>query len=89
MVTACDEPLLGADASGGARRHRRREALLSDRRGSVAAIVGMSVPLLVGFMGFAIDLAMWEGSKVGAQAAADQAALAAGLAVSKSANPLN
>jgi hypothetical protein len=60
--------------------------LRQDRRGSVAAMVGMSVPLLVGFMGFAIDLAMWEGSKVGAQAAADQAALAAGLAIGRGGN---
>ena len=64
-----------------------RAALRRDRRGSVAAVVGLSAPLLIGFMGFAIDLAMWEGSKVGAQAAADQAALAAGIAVSKASNP--
>ncbi|MCC6720417.1 MAG: hypothetical protein IT555_21300, partial [Acetobacteraceae bacterium] len=49
----------------------------------------MSVPILIGFMGFAIDLAMWEGSKVGAQAAADQAALAAGLAITKGGSALS
>jgi hypothetical protein len=47
----------------------------------VAGIVGLAAPLLIGFMGLAIDIAMWEGTKVGAQAAADQAALAAGLAI--------
>jgi len=31
---------------------------------------------------------MWQGSKVGAQAAADQAALAAGLAITKASNPI-
>ena len=61
-------------------------AMRRDRRGSVAAVVGLSAPLLIGFLGFAIDMAMWEGSKVGAQAAADQAALAAGIAISKASN---
>ena len=61
-------------------------ALRRDRRGSVATIVALSAPVIVGFLGFAIDIAMWEGSQVGAQAAADQAALAAGLAISKGSN---
>ncbi len=53
-----------------------------DRRGSAAVTVGLAAPILIGFLGFAIDFAMWEGTKVEAQAAADQAALAAGIAVS-------
>jgi len=53
------------------------------RRGSVSMIVAGTAPVLIGFIGFAIDIAMWESAKVGAQAAADQAALAAGLAISK------
>lgn len=83
MAPGCAEPPLGTEARGVARRYRRRAAFLSDRRGTVAIMVGLAVPVLVGFMGFAIDLAMWEGSKVGAQAAADQAALAAGLAIGR------
>lgn len=59
------------------------------RRGSISAVVGLSAPLLIGFLGVAVDIAMWEGSQVGAQAAADQAALAAGLAVSRGGNAAN
>ena len=56
------------------------------RRGSISAVVGLSAPLLIGFLGVAVDIAMWEGSQVGAQAAVDQAALAAGLAISRGGN---
>jgi hypothetical protein len=58
-------------------------------RGSVSTLVAGAAPLMIGFIGFAIDVAMWEGSKIGAQAAADQAALAAGLAVGKGGTALN
>ena len=76
-----------AVATSTSRFKPHRPALQADRRGSVAATVGLSAPVLIGFLGFAIDLAMWEGSKVGAQAAADQAALAAGIAISTASNP--
>lgn len=61
----------------------RRAPLHRSRRGSVSMIVAGSAPVLIGFIGFAIDIAMWESAKVGAQAAADQSALAAGLAITK------
>lgn len=86
MPTHCDTPVPTVPPRRGRPSALRR--LLRHRRGSVASVVGMAAPVLIGFMGFAIDLAMWEGSKVGAQAAADQAALAAGLAIGKGAPAL-
>ena len=63
---------------------RRRPAsprpLKQDRRASVSTMIGLASPVLIGFMGLAIDTTYWETAKVALQGATDQAAIAAGRA---------
>lgn len=53
-----------------------------DKRGSVAIMTAMLGVVLIGFAALAIDVSVWEGNAATMQGAADQAALAAGLAMS-------
>jgi methionyl-tRNA formyltransferase len=55
--------------------------LPGDRRASVSTMLAMATPVLIGFMGLAIDTTSWETAKVSLQGATDQAAIAAGDAV--------
>ena len=52
------------------------------RRGSVAFMTASLGVLLIGFSALAVDVSIWEGSASTMQGAADQAALAASLALS-------
>ena len=57
-----------------------------DRRASVSTVLAMATPVLIGFMGLAIDTTYWETAKVSLQGATDQAAVAAGRAYRSDAN---
>lgn len=54
----------------------------SDRRGSVAVMTAMLGVALIGFSALAVDVGTWEVNKSAMQGAADDAALAAGFAMS-------
>ncbi len=54
--------------------------LRAARRGSVSTMIAAATPVMIGFMGLAIDSTFWESSKVSLQGATDQAAVAAGRA---------
>jgi hypothetical protein len=60
--------------------------LPGDRRASVSTMLAMATPVLIGFMGLAIDTTYWETAKVSLQGATDQAAIAAGRAYRSDAN---
>ncbi|MGL5136306.1 MAG: TadE/TadG family type IV pilus assembly protein, partial [Beijerinckiaceae bacterium] len=47
-----------------------------DTRGSVAVLMALGVPVLIGAAGTALDLSRWQNEKSRAQSAADSAALA-------------
>ena len=53
-----------------------------DERGSVVPMVAVLGTALIGFAALAVDVGIWEGNAGVMQGAADQAALAAGLAMS-------
>ncbi len=53
-----------------------------DKRGSVAIMTAMLGVILIGFAALAVDVSIWEGNAATMQGAADQAALAASLAMS-------
>ena len=57
-----------------------RTRLPGDRRASVTTMIGLATPVLIGFMGLAIDTTSWETAKISLQGATDQAAVAAGRA---------
>ncbi len=57
-----------------------RTRLPGDRRASVSTMIGLATPVLIGFMGLAIDTTYWETAKISLQGATDQAAVAAGRA---------
>lgn len=58
----------------------------TDRRGAVAVIAAIALPVLVGMLGLAVDVSIWSGNKNSAQGAADNAALSAVAAVKGGAN---
>lgn len=62
------------------RRPAPPRPLKGDRRASVSTMIGLAAPVLIGFMGLAIDTTYWETAKVSLQGATDQAAIAAGRA---------
>ncbi|OYV50612.1 MAG: hypothetical protein B7Z78_10715 [Rhodospirillales bacterium 20-60-12] len=47
------------------------------RRAAVTAIVGLAAPVLIGFMGFVVDIGSWYGTTTNMQTAADAGAMAA------------
>ncbi|MGH7000696.1 MAG: TadE/TadG family type IV pilus assembly protein [Stellaceae bacterium] len=51
--------------------------LRSDSRGVVAIVVGLAIPVLLGFAALAVDTSVWSSAKNSAQGAADAAALSA------------
>ena len=62
------------------RRHTRRNAnalrhFAKDSYGGVMAFVGLSLPVLLGVSGLAVDVSTWYVQKRSAQAIADAAAL--------------
>ena len=57
-----------------------------DKRGSVATMAGLLGTALIGFAALAVDVSVWEVDVGTMQGAADQAALAAGLAMSAGSN---
>lgn len=65
---------------------RFKHRLKIDKRASVSTMVGLATPVLIGFMGLAIDTTYWETAKVSLQGATDQAAIAAGRAYRSEAN---
>ncbi len=48
-----------------------------DRRGAAAMIMGLTLPVMVGVAGLAVDVSMWQYNKNNAQGAADAAAISA------------
>jgi len=64
----------------------RAGLLLTDRRAASAAMTAMTLPLLIGFMGLAMDVGVWQMNKHRLQGAADQAAYSVAIAKSKQAN---
>ncbi len=70
----------------GASAQRIWNRLRHGRRGSVTTVVAAAAPVLIGFMGMAIDTTYWETSKVKLQGSADMAAVAAGRAYKSGAN---
>jgi hypothetical protein len=77
-----------ADAPGRAARQSntptRPASLLARlrqaRRGSVSTVIAASTPVLLGFMGLAIDTTYWETAKLKMQGSADMGVVAAGRA---------
>lgn len=65
---------------------RIQRHLAADRKASVSTMIGLATPVLIGFMGLAIDTTYWETAKVSLQGATDQAAIAAGRAYRSEAN---
>ncbi len=63
-------------------RWKRLGAGWRDRRGSIAVMTAMLGVVTVGFTALAVDIGNWEGNVSTMQGAADQAVLAAGLAMS-------
>ena len=53
-----------------------------DKRGSIAPMTAVLGTALIGFAALAVDVSIWEGNAGVMQGAADQAALAGGLAIS-------
>lgn len=74
--------VLGEAGVIAARRRRSLRVRWSDKRGSVAVMTAMLAVALIGFSALAVDVGTWEVNKGAMQGAADQAALAAGLAMS-------
>jgi len=56
------------------------ERLRRARRGSVSTVIAVSTPVLIGFMGLAIDTTYWETAKLKMQGSADMGVVAAGRA---------
>jgi Flp pilus assembly protein TadG len=54
-----------------------RRPHMADRRGTVAVAVALSMPALIGFAGFAVDVSMWYTQHISLQTAADAAAIKA------------
>jgi len=54
--------------------------LRDSRRGGVSTMLGAATPVMIGFMGLAIDTTYWESAKISMQGATDQATIAAGRA---------
>ncbi|MFT8420966.1 MAG: pilus assembly protein TadG-related protein [Gluconacetobacter sp.] len=61
------------DATGAGWRRLRREF---DRRGSVALLVALALPVLMGVLGLAIDISYWAMTRLELQRVADLAAVA-------------
>lgn len=57
-----------------------------DRKGASAILTAVMLPMLVGFIGLAIDVGVWQINKRKLQGAADQAAYSAAVAAYKGAN---
>ncbi|MGH6836777.1 MAG: TadE/TadG family type IV pilus assembly protein [Methylocella sp.] len=60
--------------------------LRSDDRGVVAIVVGLAVPVLLGFAALAVDTSMWSSAKNSAQGAADAAVLSVVAAATAGSN---
>lgn len=60
--------------------------LRAARRGSVSTVLAVATPVLIGFMGLAIDTTYWETGKVAMQGSTDMAAVAAGRALKSGSN---
>ncbi len=56
---------------------RKLAAFLSDRRGNVAILAAMTLPVVAGSLGLGAEVASWYGGKRALQNAADSAAIAA------------
>lgn len=66
---------------------RRRFAILSgDQRGISLASMALMLPVLIGFVGLAVDVGLWQVNKRAIQGAADRAAYAAAIAAFNSAS---
>jgi Flp pilus assembly protein TadG len=59
---------------------RGLRALRRDRNANVTVLTALTAPILVGFVGLAIDASTWSNAKSSVQGAADQAALSAATA---------
>lgn len=57
--------------------------LHADQRGSVATMAGLSFPIVLGFAGLAVETSVWYGDRANMQSAADMAAHAAAVELSK------
>ena len=79
-------PTISPCGSAAPSRLHRLRSLLGGRKGSVSTFVGIATPVILGFMGLAIDTTFWETNKVKMQASTDMAAVAAGRAYKASAN---
>ncbi len=62
------------------------DRLRAARRGSVSTVIAAATPVLIGFMGLAIDTTYWETGKVTMQGSTDMAAIAAGRAYKSGSN---
>src|SRR5690349_12037101 len=63
------------------RRLGRARAVLGDRRGTVAVVTAMTVPILAGFVGLGTEIGFWMYARQTMQGAADSAALGATNAI--------
>jgi len=64
----------------------RLRQLPGARKAGVSTFLGITTPVMLGFLGLAIDTTYWETNKVKMQASTDMAAVAAGRAYKASAN---
>jgi Flp pilus assembly protein TadG len=60
--------------------------LAADRRGVSAVLIGFMLPVMIGFVGLALDVSYWEINKRDLQGAADQAVFSAAVAAGRSAD---
>ena len=68
---------------------RRRFAILSgDQRGISLASMALMLPVLIGFVGLAVDVGLWQVNKRAIQGAADRAAYAAAIAACEQTAPV-
>ncbi|MBX3432410.1 MAG: VWA domain-containing protein [Pirellulales bacterium] len=63
--------------------HRRRRPRGADRRGAMLALIALLLPVVLLFMGFAVDLAYMQTTRMELRAAADAAARAGATALSQ------
>src|SRR4051812_43594431 len=74
-------PLSKLCARPGRAPHLLCHSLLRDRSGATAVIIGMMLPMLVGFGGMAVEIGTWYSAQHRLQAAADGAAFSAAVSM--------
>ncbi|WP_416907441.1 MAG: pilus assembly protein TadG-related protein [Polymorphobacter sp.] len=67
-------------------KSKRLSSLLGDRRGAIGVVIGATLPVMLGSVGLAVDVAQWTLAKRSLQRQADSAALAGVYGLSQGAD---